>query len=63
MPKTDLPSFEQIRREARNALSDARDWLISDWSDAEITDKQGEAKHEALRLIAQAKAALDRAAS
>lgn len=57
-----LPTFEEIRRNARNDLSSARDWLISDWSDKEISDEQGAAKAAALRLIAQAKAALDRAA-
>ena len=59
--KTDLPSYEQIRRNARGCLSDARDWLIYDWSDTEITDEQGNARHEALKLIGKAKAALDRA--
>lgn len=57
-----LPTFEEIRRNARNDLSSARDWLKSDWSDKEISDMQATAKADALRLIAQAKAALDRAA-
>lgn len=56
-----LPTFEQIRREARTCLSDARDRLKSR-CDEEITSEQGASRAEALLLIGQAKAALDRAA-
>lgn len=45
---------------ARNHLSDARDWLNSDWTPGRgPTDKEADGKADALLLIGYAKAALD----
>jgi len=61
-PGQGLPSFEEIRSQAYRQLGDAADWLRSDWSPlgSELTDAQAEGRREALRLIGQAKAALNR---
>lgn len=63
MPDT-LPTFEAIRAEAYRLLGDAADWLRSDWHPAgtPLTGAQAEGRREALRLIAAAKTALNRAA-
>jgi hypothetical protein len=58
-----LPTFQDMRRNAFRLLGDAADELRSDWRpDGAPTDKQNEARREALEHIARAKAALDRAA-
>ncbi len=48
---------------ARAELSDARDWLNSDWRppDATLTDAQAEARSEVFRIIGEAKALIDQA--
>lgn len=57
-----LPTWETICRNASLCLSDARDWLHSDWAPGtELTDEQAEGRMEAMRLIGEAKAALDKA--
>lgn len=60
--RDELPTFEEVRRNARNHLSEARDWLISDWRPTELTDAQAAALAEARRFIGLAKAKLDEAA-
>jgi hypothetical protein len=46
--------------QARNALSEARDWMNSDWPDGQgPVDSDGKA--EAARLISQAKGLIDQA--
>lgn len=62
MRPEELPTFEDVRRNARNDLSEARDWLISDWQPTELTDAQAAGLAEARRHISLAKAALDEAA-
>jgi len=58
-----LPSFEEMRREAFKLLGDAADELRSDWRGLTPTPKQNNARIEALEHITRAKAALDRAAT
>ena len=59
----ELPTFEEIRQRAFALLGDAEDELRSDWrSGTGPTREQGQAASEAKQAIAQAKAALDRAA-
>ena len=63
MRARDLPTFEDVRQAARRHLSDARDWLKSDWRPgAGPTPAQNTLRREALDHIEQAKAALDAAA-
>lgn len=58
-----LPTFQEIRRNAFAMLGDVEDELRSDWPDgAGPTKSQAEAAAPARDLIAQAKAALDLAA-
>ncbi|MET9339246.1 hypothetical protein [Nonomuraea sp. NPDC003804] len=57
-----LPTFDEMRRNAHRLLGDAQDELRSDWTGPGPSDEQAEAMAEAVRFIAQAKAALDRAA-
>ena len=58
-----LPSFEEMRSRAFALLGDAEDGLRSDWRPGTgSTAEQGRAASEAKQAIAQAKAALDRAA-
>lgn len=58
-----LPTFQEIRRNAHGMLGDVEDELRSDWSDGNgPTPEQAQAASEAKALIAQARAALDRAA-
>lgn len=60
---SDLPTFEDMRRQAHRALGDAEDELRSDWRPGSgPTAEQGKAAREARSLIAEAKRALDRAA-
>lgn len=60
---TELPNFEDMRRRAHRLLGDAEDERRSDWrSGTGPTHEQSQAALEARQLIAQAKAALDRAA-
>ena len=60
---SDLPTFEDMRRQAHRALGDAEDELRSDWRPGSgPTSEQGKAAREARVLIAEAKRALDRAA-
>lgn len=47
---------------ARRGLSNARDWLRSDWC-IQPTGAQVQAKNEALRLIGEAKVLIDQAKS
>lgn len=59
---TRLPTWDEVRRGARNYLSSARDELKSDLAPGTVlTADQVEGKLEALRLIGEAKAALDQA--
>lgn len=58
-----LPTFEEMRRNAHRLLGDAEDELRSDWAPgSEPTHAQALARRDAMRLIARARAALDRAA-
>lgn len=58
-----LPTFDDMRRQAECLLADAQDVLRSDWRvTSEPTDEQASALHDAVRAIADAKAALQRAA-
>ncbi|MEV7006869.1 hypothetical protein [Streptosporangium sp. NPDC051022] len=58
-----LPTFEEMRRNAYRLLGDAEDELRSDWAPgSEPTHAQALARREAMRLIARAKVALNRAA-
>lgn len=58
-----LPSFEEMRARAFALLGDAEDELRSDWRPGTgPTAEQGRAASEAKQAIAQAKAALNRAA-
>lgn len=60
---TELPTFEEMRRNAYRLLGDARDELRSDWKPGTgPASAQADAVNTALHHIAQAKAALDRAA-
>lgn len=63
-----LPTWPEIERnaladldKARTALSDARDWLHSDWRppNLPLTSRQAAAKNHALQMIAEAKIAID----
>lgn len=63
MEPEELPTFEDMRRNAFALLGDAQDELRSDWrAGTGPTPQQGAAAAEARRYIAKAKAALDRAA-
>lgn len=58
-----LPTFEEMRRNAHRLLGDAQDELRSDWLPGTgPTDAQAEAAAEARQHIAKAKEALDKAA-
>jgi hypothetical protein len=58
-----LPTFEEMRQRAFALLGDAEDELRSDWRPGTgPTPEQGHAAGEAKQAIAQAKAALNRAA-
>ncbi|WP_328522856.1 hypothetical protein [Kribbella sp. NBC_00359] len=48
--------------QARNGLSDARDWMNSDWRDGHAPVDHAQ-RHEAAQLISQAKALIDQAKS
>lgn len=62
MPPTVLPTFGEMLDHARGHLSEARDWLNSDWATAAgPSAAQADAYHEAMKLIGEAKAAIDRA--
>jgi hypothetical protein len=58
-----MPAFEQVLDQARAHLSAARDELRSDWAPGKgpDTNEQAGARLDALDLIGQAKAAIDRA--
>ena len=55
-------AYEALGR-ARNTLSDARDWVKSDWRPlgSPLTTAQREAVDEVLRVVGEAKALIDRA--
>lgn len=62
-----LPTWTEIAKhtrdalnEARNGLSTARDWMNSDWPEGH-GPADHEHRHEAARLISQAKALIDQA--
>lgn len=56
-----VPSFEECRRQAYALLGDAADWIrMGDWPP--IDTERDTARLEALRLIGEAKDALNRAA-
>jgi hypothetical protein len=58
----ELPTHEETCRQARRLLSDARDWLRSDWRPGTgPTTEQAQARLLALKHIGLAKAALDQA--
>jgi hypothetical protein len=60
---TQLPTFQEMRREAYAKLGDVEDILRSDWrSGTGPTTEEADAGSEARRYIAKAKAALNRAA-
>jgi hypothetical protein len=46
--------------QARHGLSDARDWLNSDWVETHAPADHSQ-RHEAVRLVSQAKALIDQA--
>lgn len=64
---TNLPSWDEIARNAaaeltraRNALAEARDWLNSDWKPGtELTDDQAAARSAVLRWIGETKGEID----
>lgn len=57
------PTFEEVRINARNCLSSARDWMHSDLAAGEqLSDAQDEAVSRFWDLLGKAKAALDAAA-
>jgi hypothetical protein len=63
---SELPTYTEIAdnayealHQSRKGLSDARDWLNSDWRD--VGPIVPAKKAEAARLIAEAKAAIDKA--
>ena len=59
----ELPTFEEMRRNAYGMLGDVEDELRSDWREgAGPTRAQAEAARRARDLIVQTKAALDEAA-
>lgn len=59
----ELPTFEEMRQRAYVLLGDAEDELRSDWrTGTGPTPEQGRAARGPRELIAQAKAALNRAA-
>lgn len=59
----ELPTFDEIRSNAFAMLGDVGDELRSDWrAGAGPSSEQAEALRDAWRAVAQAKAALDRAA-
>jgi hypothetical protein len=58
-----LPTFEEMRRNARRLLGDAQDELLSDFASGRgPTIDQANAMADACHHIALAEAALDRAA-
>ncbi|ACL42190.1 hypothetical protein Achl_4239 (plasmid) [Pseudarthrobacter chlorophenolicus A6] len=58
-----LPTFDEMRSNAFAMLGDVEDELRSDWRDGTgPSSDQAQALREARQAIAQAKAALDRAA-
>lgn len=58
-----LPTFDDIRANTFAMLGDVEDELRSDWREGTgPTELHAEAFHEATKAIAQARAALDRAA-
>jgi hypothetical protein len=68
--EAELPTWPEIKGRAlrhlytaRTEMSEARDWLNSDWRPlgSPLPGEQGEARNEALRLIRQAKALIDQA--
>lgn len=59
----ELPTFQEMRRNAHAMLGDVEDELRSDWREGTgPTKAQAEAARRARDLIVQAKAALDQAA-
>lgn len=59
-----LPNFEGVRREAYRLLGDAQDVLRSDWAEGTgPTAEQATALQRARRAIAEAKEALNEAAT
>lgn len=59
-----LPTFQEMRHNAYAMLGDVEDELRSDWRPGTgPTSEQAQAAREAKVLIAQAKAALNRAAA
>ena len=62
--RNQLPTFEDIRQDAYRELGDVQDGLRSDWRPgAGPTQAQARALADAKEHIAQAKAALNRAAN
>lgn len=61
---SNLPTFEEMRRNTFKMLGDAEQELRSDWRSGTgpSTKEAAQARIEALEHIARAKAALDRAA-
>ncbi|MEV4371697.1 hypothetical protein AB0J71_31825 [Nonomuraea sp. NPDC049637] len=56
-----IPTYLEMLTKVRAHLSDARDWLNSDWQPTTLTGEQAAARLRALRLIGEAKAAIDQA--
>lgn len=58
----ELPTFDRMSSKALDAATEAADWLRSDWRAGHgPSDEQAEAKSEAVRHLALAIAALERA--
>lgn len=70
MKAHELPTWNEIvgnTRESlnntRNAASEARDWIMSDWRpvDTSLTDEAAEARTTVLKLVGQIKGLVDQA--
>ncbi|MEV4892109.1 hypothetical protein AB0K48_22265 [Nonomuraea sp. NPDC055795] len=55
-----LQPYSEYARQARSCLSDARDWLNSDWPDGQgPTSGQAQGRRDAMVLMAYAKEAIE----
>lgn len=65
-----LPTWPEIKRgavsdldAARNAMSDVRDWLNTDWRPlgSPLTKAEAEARNEVMKIVGQVKDLIDQA--